>query len=71
MYISIMLIMHYKIISINNSYRDKIMIGYYAYFGFFVIPKLLCVLTFCMFHVVYNSIQKFTIITIIKLLSLS
>ena len=30
-YISIMPIMHYEIISINDSYRDKIMIGYYAY----------------------------------------
>ena len=31
----------------NDSYRDKIMIGYYTYiFRIFVIPKLLYVLTY-------------------------
>ena len=35
----------------NDIYRDKIMIGYYAYF---VIPKLLCVL---MYLYVLGSIQ--------------
>ena len=57
-YISIMPIIHYND---NNSYRDKIMIGYYAYNLDFVISKLLCILTN-----VLCSIWKFTIITIIN-----
>ena len=45
-YISIMPIMHYKIILINDSYRNKIMIGYYAYILDFCNSKLLCVLMY-------------------------
>ena len=52
----------------NNSYRDKIMIGYYAYSLDFCNSEIALCTMFC---VVYNSIQKFTIITVIKLLSLS
>ena len=64
-------IKHYKIIYLdNNSYHDKIMIGYYAYI-FIGIYNYNYYAYICMFCVVYNSIRKFTIITIIKLLSLS
>ena len=70
-YISIMLIMHYKFISITIvSYCDKIMIGYYGY-NYFEFRNCSVYSGICMFCVVYNSIRKFTIITIINLLSLS
>ena len=51
----------------NKSYRDKIMIGYYyAYILDFCNSKIaLCIL---MYLYVYNSIRKFTIITIINYL---
>ena len=42
------------------------MIGYYAYILDFVIPKLLCVLMYLYVLLVYNSIWKFTVITIIN-----
>ena len=49
-YILIMLIMHYKIISINDSYSDKIMIGYYAYILDFCNSKIaLCTNIFVCF----------------------
>ena len=49
-YISIMAIMHYKIILINDSYHDKIMIGYYAYILDFCSSKIaLCTNVFACF----------------------
>ena len=36
------------------------------FFWFFIIPKLFCILITCTFCVVYSSIWKFTIISIIK-----
>ena len=50
----------------NDSYI--IMIKYYAYIlGFVCNSKIVLYSNICMFDVVYNSIQKFTIISIIKL----